>query len=66
MKEKLEKIVRMLREIDDEMENEICIKASVLDDDFDDEFSFWGIADMIEEFTYGKEKENVYCEGYEI
>lgn len=58
MKEKLEKIVRMLREIDDEMENEICIKASVLDDDFDDEFSFWGIADMIEEFMYRKEKEN--------
>ena len=58
MKEKLEKIVRMLREVDDEMENEICIKASVLDDDFDDEFSFWGIADMIEEFMHRKEKEN--------
>ena len=58
MKEKLEKIVCMLREIDEEMENEICIKASVLDDDFDNEFSFWGIADMIEEFMYRKEKEN--------
>ena len=58
MKQKLEKIVRMLREIDDEMENEICIKASVLDDDFDNEFSFWGIADMIEEFMYRKEKED--------
>ena len=60
MKQKLEKIVRMLREIDDELENEICIKASVLDDDFDNEFSFWGIADMIEEFMYRKENENVY------
>ena len=60
MKQKLEKIVRMLREIDDEMENEICIKASVLDDDFDNEFSFWGIADMIEEFMYRKENENVH------
>ena len=48
----------MLREIDDEMENEICIKASVLDDDFDNEFSFWGIANMIEEFMYRKEKED--------
>ena len=60
MKQKLEKVVRMLREIDEEMENEICIKASVLDDDFDNEFSFWGIADMIEEFMYRKENENVH------
>ena len=56
MKQKLEEVVRMLREIDDEMENEICIKASVLDDDFDNEFSFWGIADMIEEFMNREEK----------
>ena len=59
MKQKLLKVVQLLREIDEEMENEICIKASVLDDDFDNEFSFWGIADMIEEFMYRKENENV-------
>lgn len=56
MKQKLLKVIQLLREIDEEMENEICIKASVLDDDFDDEFSFWGIADMIEEFMYREEK----------
>ena len=60
MKQKLLKVIQLLREIDEEMENEICIKASVLDDDFDDEFSFWGIADMIEEFMNRKENENVY------
>lgn len=60
MKQKLEKVVRMLREIDEEMENEICIKASVLDDDFDNEFSFWGIANMIEEFMNREENENVH------
>ena len=60
MKQKLRKVVQLLREIDEEMENEICVKASVLDDDFDEEFTFWGIADMIEEFMYRKENENVY------
>lgn len=60
MKQKLMKVVQLLREIDEEMENEICIKASVLDDDFDDEFSFWGIADMIEDFMNREENENVY------
>ena len=55
MKQKLMKVVQLLREIDEEMENEICIKASVLDDDFDNEFSFWGIADMIEEFMNREE-----------
>ena len=56
MKQKLMKVVQLLREIDEEKENEICIKASALDDDFDDEFSFWGIADMIEEFMNREEK----------
>ena len=58
MREKLEKIVRLLREIDDELENEICIRASAIDKDFGEEFSFWGIADMIEEFMDREEEEN--------
>ena len=56
MKEKLLKVVQLLREIDDEMENEICIKAVLEDDEADTEFSFWGIANMIEEFMYREEK----------
>ena len=55
MKQKLKEIIRMLREIDEEIGNEVCIKASVIDDDFDDEFSFWGIADMIEDFMNREE-----------
>lgn len=58
MKQKLLKVIQLLREIDDEMENEICINASVLDEDFDNEFSFWGIADMIEEFMNREENKN--------
>ena len=56
MKEKLERVVRLLREIDDELENDICLDTSVLDNEFDVELSFWGVADMIEEFMYREEK----------
>ena len=49
--EKLTQVIQLLREIDCEIDNEICLQASVLVDDYDDapdEFSFWGIADIIE------------------
>ena len=58
MKQKLLKVIQLLREIDDEMENIICINASVLDEDFGEEFTFWGIADMIEEFMNREENKN--------
>lgn len=50
MKEKLKQVIQLLREIDEELGNEICIDSSVLDEDFDNEYSFWGIADMIESY----------------
>lgn len=49
--EKLTQVIQLLREIDNEIGNEICLQASALVDESDDapdEFSFWGIADMIE------------------
>ena len=50
MKERLRRVIEELRSIDDELDNEICL---TLEDDEDEpvtEFTFWGIADMIEEF----------------
>lgn len=40
MKEKLKQVIQLLREIDEELDNEICLDSSVLDEDFDNEFSF--------------------------
>ena len=48
MKEKMKRVIQLLREIDEELDNEICLDSSVLDEDFDNEYSFWGVAYMIE------------------
>lgn len=51
LEKKLIQAIQLLREIDCEINNEICLQASVLVDDYDDapdEFSFWDIADIIE------------------
>ena len=54
MKQKLMKVVQLLREIDDELENDLCLKTSVLDDEYDIELTFWGVADIIEAYTREK------------
>ena len=54
MQEKLSQVVRLLREIDDELDNAICLDGECLGFDEDDtgyQFSFWGIADMIEHYA---------------
>lgn len=51
MKERLRRVIEELKSIDDELDNEICLVAT--EDEEDEpitEFTFWGIADMIEEF----------------
>ena len=54
MEEKLKQVVHLLQEIDNELDNEICLNAE--DAGFDEEdcglsFSFWGMADMIIEYA---------------
>lgn len=52
MKQKLRALVEMLHQLDDELENEIVLQASCLDSDDPpcDEFTLWGVADMVEDF----------------
>ena len=49
MKEKLRRVIEELRSIDDELDNEICLTLEDEDEPIT-EFTFWGVADMIEEF----------------
>ena len=54
MDKKLERLVSLLHEIDEELDNQICLNAE--DAGFDEEdcgvsFSFWGIADMVIEYA---------------
>ena len=53
MQKKLTQIIQLLREIDDELDNEICLDSTCLDDGEEPltEFTFWGIADMIEAYA---------------
>ena len=57
MNEKLQRLLKqaiyLLREIDDEVENELCLDSTYLDDGEEPltEFTFWGIADMIEHYA---------------
>lgn len=54
MKEKLKTVIRLLHEIDDELDNEICLIAPEEEEPLT-EFTFWGIANMVE--NYLKETE---------
>ena len=53
MNKKLAQVIQLLRELDDEVENEICLDSTCLDDGEEPltEFTFWGIADMIEHYA---------------
>lgn len=53
MQKKLTKVIQLLRELDDEVDNEICLDSTCLDDGEEPltEFTFWGIADMIEHYA---------------
>lgn len=58
MKEKLKQVAHLLLEIDDELNNQICLDAE--DAGFDEEdcglsFSFLGVADMIIEYAKRRE-----------
>lgn len=51
MKERLRRIIEELKRIDDELDNEICLVAPEDEEGCPvTEFTFWGVADMIEEF----------------
>lgn len=49
MKERLRRVIEELRSIDDELDNEICLTLDTEGEPIT-EFTFWGVADMIEEF----------------
>ena len=57
MNEKLQRLLKqaiyLLREIDDEVENELCLDSTCLTggEEPTTEFTFWGIADMIEHYA---------------
>ena len=53
MNKKLAQVIQLLRELDDEVENELCLNSTCLDDGEEPltEFTFWGIADMIEHYA---------------
>ena len=51
MEERLANIIRELRNIDDELNNATCLVAPTDEDGFPiTEFTFWGVANMIEDF----------------
>jgi hypothetical protein len=50
MEEKLKQVVHLLQEIDDELNNKMCLEAEAAGFDEEDcglQFTFWGVADMI-------------------
>ena len=53
MQKKLTQVIQLLRELDDEVENDLCLDSTCLDDGEEPltEFTFWGIADMIEHYA---------------
>lgn len=54
MERKLRALVELLHELDDELDNEIVLRASCLDLDpvntSTDEFTLWGVANMVEDY----------------
>ena len=59
MEEKLKQVVHLLQQIDDELENEICLNSACLGDNDPplDEFTFWGLADMIIDYMQRRAKQ---------
>ena len=57
MEEKLKQLVHLLQQIDDELNNEICLDTTCLDDGEEPltEFTFWGIADMVIDYMHRRE-----------
>lgn len=57
MEEKLKQLVHLLQQIDDELNNEICLDTTCLDDGEEPltEFTFWGIADMVIDYMQRRE-----------
>ena len=53
MNKKLAQVIQLLRELDDEVDNDLCLDSSCLDDGEEPltEFTFWGVADMIEHYA---------------
>ena len=53
MQKKLAQVIQLLRELDDELDNDLCLDSGCLTDDEEPitEFTFWGIADMIEHYA---------------
>ena len=60
MEEKLKQLVHLLQQIDDELDNEICLDTTCLDDGEEPltEFTFWGIADMVIDYMQRRAKQN--------
>ena len=58
MEEKLKQLVHLLQQIDDELNNEICLDTTCLDDGEEPltEFTFWGIADMVIDYIQRRNK----------
>ena len=59
MEEKLKQLVHLLQQIDDELNNEICLNSTCLDDGEESltEFTFWGIADMVIDYIQRRAKQ---------
>ena len=55
MKEKIQQVIKLLKEIDDELENELCLENPNNDEET---FSFWGVASMIQDYAEREEKSN--------
>lgn len=56
MDEKLKEVIHLLQQIDDELNNEICLNAACLGDSVD-EFTFWGLADMVLDYMQRRAKQ---------
>ena len=59
MEEKLKQVVHLLQQIDDELENEICLNSVCLDDGEEPltEFTFWGLSEMILDYVQRRAKQ---------
>ena len=55
MEEKLKQVIKLLKEIDNELENEMCLT----DPETDDEYTFWGIASMIQHSAERRQKDEL-------
>ena len=60
MNEKLKEVIHLLQQLDDELNNEICLDAASAG--FDEEatglqFTFWGLADMVLDYMQRRAKQ---------